>query len=205
MEATMPTLQNFGVSTGDAFSRGGILMPKIKNRFRVFVSNFGIPGAEVLFTQQVLTVGRPNCNFNPQTVHSYNSVAYYAGKAEWEAVTVTVRDDVTNAVTRLIAAQMQRQMNFFEQTVPLSAGDYKFQMRVECLDGGGTAQDDALVLERWEFEGCLLATVNFETFDYSSADAMTIEMSVRFDNTTLDGGLMPDPPYYSVSTPGLNF
>ena len=201
----MPTLANFGVPTGDAFSRGGILMPKIKNRFRVFVMNFGIPGSEMRFTQQVISVARPNVNFNPQTVHSYNSISYYAGKAEWETVTLTVRDDVTNVVSRLVGGQVQRQMNFFEQTVPLAAGDYKFQMIVDTLDGGGTAADDAQVLERWVFEGCMLATVNYESFDYSSADAMTIEMAVRFDNATQTDGLMPDPPFFNVSTVGVGF
>lgn len=201
----MPTLANYGVPTGDNFSRGGILMPKIKNRFRVFVMNFGIPGSEMRFTQQVISVARPNVNFNPQTVHSYNSISYYAGKAEWETVTLTVRDDVTNIVSRLVGGQMQRQMNFFEQTVPLAAGDYKFQMIVDTLDGGGTAADDAQVLERWVFEGCMLATVNYESFDYSAADAMTIEMAVRFDNATQDDGLMPDPPFFNVQTVGVGF
>src|ERR1700748_3534905 len=129
------TLQNFGVPTGDSFSRGGILMPKIKNRFRVFVGNFGFPGSSVGFTQQVNTVGRPSVKFTPQAVHSYNSIGYYAGQAEWDEVTVAVRDDVTNSVSRFVGAQLQRQMNFFEQTVPMAAGDYKFQMTVECLDG----------------------------------------------------------------------
>ena|ERR1044071_1721404 len=201
----MSTLQNFGVPTGDAFSRGGILMPKIKNRFRIFVGNFGLPGSTVGFTQQVVTASRPTCNFNPQTVHSYNSIAYYAGKAEWDTVTVTLRDDVTNAVSRLVGAQLQRQMNYFEQTVPLAAGDYKFQMAVEMLDGGGTATEDAVVLEAWEFEGCFVATVNYESLDYSTADAMTIEIGIRFDNATQLGGLMPDPPIFTVNTPGLNF
>ena len=201
----MPTLQNFGVPTGDSNSRGGILMPKIKNRFRVFVSNFGLPGSTVGFTQQVISTGRPNATFAPQTVHSYNSVAYYAGKAEWDTIDVTVRDDVTNAVSRLVGAQMQRQMNWFEQTTPLSAGDYKFQMELDTLDGGGTASDDATVLESWFFEGCFLSKVNYESFDYSSSDALTIVMTVRYDNVTQGGGLMPDPPLFSVSTPGLNF
>jgi len=199
------TLQNFGVPTGDAFSRGGILMPKVKNRFRVFVANFGMPGSAVGFTQQVVTVARPTVNFTPQPVHSYNSVAYYAGKAEWEKVEVTLRDDVTNSASRLVGAQVQRQMNFFEQTVPMAAGDYKFQMSVETLDGGGTAVDDAIVLERWNFEGCLLNSVNYQSFDYATADAMTITLSVRFDNVTQDDGLMPDPAVYTVNTPGLNF
>lgn len=164
-------------------------MPKIKNRFRVIATNFGIPSGSIQLTQQVVTVGRPNVNFNPQTVHSYNSTAYYAGKAEWETISLTVRDDVTNAVSSLVGAQLQKQMNFFDQTVPLSAADYKFGLLIDTLDGG-----DDTVLEEWTMEGCFLATANYETFDYSSADAMTIEMTIRFDNATLGGGLMPSVP-----------
>lgn len=185
----MTTLQNFGVPLAGGGGRGGILMPKIKNRFRVTVTNFGIPNAAVGLTQQVMTVSRPNINFNPQTVHSYNSIAYYAGKAEFETITLTVRDDVTNAVSSLVGAQIQKQMNLFDQTVPLAASNYKFQMFIDTLDGG-----DDVTLEEWQYEGCFLATVNYETFDYSSADAMTIEMSIRFDNATQIGGLMPIIP-----------
>jgi hypothetical protein len=178
-------------------------MPKIKNRFRVIVANFGYPGSTVGFTQQVISAARPNVNFNPVTVDSYNSKAYYAGKAEWETVTITVRDDVTNAVSRLVGAQVQKQMNWFEQTTPLAAGDYKFSMHLEVLDGGGTATQDATILEAWQFEGCFLATCNYEAFDYASADAMTIEMGIRFDNATQLGGLMPDPAVFSINTPSL--
>jgi hypothetical protein len=164
-------------------------MPKIKNRFRVIVTNFGVPANSIALTQQVVSVGRPNVNFNPQTLHSYNSIAYYAGKAEWEAVSLTVRDDVTNSVGSLVGAQMQKQMNFFDQTVPLAASNYKFGMLVHSLDGG-----DDTILEEWVFEGCFLASVNYQTFEYATADAMTIEMSVRFDNATLSNGLMPANP-----------
>lgn len=164
-------------------------MPKVKNRFRVIVTNFGIPSGSIALTQQVVTVGRPNVNFNQVEVHSYNSRSYYAGKAEWQPVTLTVRDDVTNSVSALVGAQIQKQMNFFDQTVPLAASNYKFGMLVHTLDGGND-----VVLEEWEFEGCFVETVNYMTFDYSSADAMTIEMSVRFDNTTASNGLMPTNP-----------
>lgn len=164
-------------------------MPKVKNRFNVVVTNFGVPSNSIILTQQVITVGRPSVGFAPQTVHSYNSTAYYAGKAEWEAVSLTVRDDITNAVSSLVGAQLQKQMNFFDQAVPASAADYKFGMIVNTLDGG-----DDNVLEEWIFEGCFLATANYQSFDYSSADAMTIEMSVRFDNCTQAGGLMPTIP-----------
>jgi hypothetical protein len=186
----MTTLQNFGVPVGIGTGRGGILMPKVKNRFRVFVYNFGIPNQAIAFTQQVITVARPSVAFEPQAVHSYNSIAYFAGKATWETVSVHVRDDVSNSVATLCGAQIQQQMNFFEQTVPMASGNFKFTMQVDTMDGS----DDG-VLETWIYEGCFLSAVNYQEFDYSSSDAMTIEMTVRFDNATQDGGLMPNPPF----------
>ena len=164
-------------------------MPKVKNRFVVIVTNFGIPSGSIALTQQVISVGRPNVGFNQVEVHSYNSRAYYAGKAEWQDVTLTVRDDVTNSVSSLIGAQVQKQMNFFDQTVPLAASNYKFGMLLHTMDGGNDT-----ILEEWVFEGCFLNSVNYQTHDYASADAMTIEMSIRFDNTTQSGGLMPTNP-----------
>lgn len=191
------TLQQFGVPLGDG-QRGGILMPKLKNRFRVYMLGFAGVTNATDFTRQVVTVARPNVNHNPQTLHSYNSIGYYAGKAEYETVNVTVRDDVSNAVSRLVATQDQLQMNFFAQTTPLAAGDYKFTTWVQALDGGG--MPDAGVLETWTYEGCFLATINWEEYDYASADAMTIQMAIRFDNATYD--LMPPvvvEPYYTNS------
>jgi hypothetical protein len=185
----MTTLQNFGVPLGGGAGRGGMLMPKVKNRFRVIVTNFGVPSGSIALTQQVVTVSRPNVTFAPQTVHSYNSTAYYAGKAEWETVSLNVRDDITNAVSSLVGAQLQKQMNFFDQTVPAAAGDYKFGMLVHSLDGGND-----VVLEEWVFEGCFLSQTNYQSYDYGSSDAMTIEMTIRFDNVTMSNGLFPLVP-----------
>jgi hypothetical protein len=189
----VPTLTNFGVPTGANTGRAGILMPKVKNRFRVTMLNFGGQANAVAFTQQVTTVSRPNLTMAPQEIHSYNSIAYYPGKATWETITVTTRDDMTNNISMLVGNQMMQQMNFFEQTVAPSAHDYKFQMWIDTLDGGNVN-----VLEQWIYEGCFLSAVNYESFDYSSSDAMTIEMTVRFDNATQSGGtLMPDPPVFT--------
>jgi hypothetical protein len=191
----MTSLQNFGVPLGGGAGRGGLLMPKVKNRFRVIVTNFGIPSGSIALTQQVISVGRPSSTFASTEVHSYNSVAYFAGKATWEAVALTVRDDITNAVSSLVGAQLQKQMNFFDQTVPAAAADYKFGMLVHTLDGGND-----VVLEEWVFEGCFLVTTNYGEFDYASSDAMTIVMSVRFDNVTQSGGLMPTVPTLLASS-----
>ena len=188
----MSTLQYFGVPTGAGTGRGGMLMPKAKHKFRVFVTNFGVPTNSIALTQQVMTVGRPTPSMERVTVHSYMSQAYYAGKASFEPISLTCRDDVTNSLSTLVGAQLQKQMNFFLQTTVLSGDDYKFQMTIQTMDGS----DDG-VIEEWDLEGCFLVSANYESFDYSTAEAMTIEMSISFDNATQAGGLMPLNPIQS--------
>ena len=183
----MPTLQNFGVPLSETEGRRGILQPKPKHRFRVRVFNFGLVARSIELTQQVTTVSRPTRQQSPVQVHSYNSIAYYGGKTEWNSVELTVRDDVTNSVARLVAHQEQKQMNHFQQTTPLAGTNYKFGMMIETLDGGNTG-----VLDSWELEGCFLESVNYDTFDYSSAEPMTIQMTIRYDNATvIEDDIMP--------------
>jgi hypothetical protein len=185
----LPTLQNFGVPVGGGVGRTGMLQPKPKHKFRVRVFRFGPVRAGVELTQQVQTCGRPNVSMSAVQVHSYNNIAHYAGKAEWQPIDLTVRDDVTNAVSRLVGHQVQKQMNFFESTTTLAASNYKFDAYIETLDGGND-----VVLEQWYLEGCFLESVNYEQFDYSTAEPMMIQMSVRYDNATQSGGLMPRIP-----------
>jgi hypothetical protein len=182
----MTTLQNFGVPLGAGSGRGGILQPKPKHRFRVRVIGFGPIAGGLELTQQVQSVSRPTLSQSPVEVHSYNSLAYYAGKHQWNSVELSVRDDVTNAVNQLVGHQLQKQMNHFEQTSALAGSNYKFQMYIETLDGGNDG-----MLEQWYLEGCYLEQINYGQFDYSTADAMTIDMTVRYDNATQSGGLMP--------------
>ncbi len=189
----MSTLQNFGVPLGGGTGRGGLLQPKTKQKFRVRVFRFGPVNGGLELTQQVVSVARPNMTMAAQQIHSYNSIGYYGGKAEWAAIDLTVRDDITNAVSRLVGHQVQKQMNFFQQTTAAAGSNYKFEMFIETLNGGNDE-----VIEQWVLEGCFLESVNYEQFDYSTADAMTIQMSIRYDNATQQGGLMPIVPELGV-------
>ena len=57
--AFQPTLSKFGVPLVPGTSGVGILMPKLKYRFRVSMQNFGPAGAALSLTRQVETCGRP--------------------------------------------------------------------------------------------------------------------------------------------------
>ena len=69
----------FGVPVDEA-GTAGILMPKLKFRFRVKVEDFGTANRATEFTQNVMNVSRPKINFEEVEIHSYNSKVYVQGK-----------------------------------------------------------------------------------------------------------------------------
>ena len=114
----------------------GLLMPKLQYRFRVILENFGVSTPRSELTKQVIDVSRPNLSFDQVTLDVYNSRVYMAGKHTWEPITLNIRDDVNNAVSKLVGEQIQKQFDFFEQASAASGIDYKFTARTEILDGG---------------------------------------------------------------------
>ena len=163
-------------------STQGLLMPKLQYRFRVSLENFGVSAGEVTeLTKQVQDVTRPNVSFETMTVDVYNSRVYLAGKHTWEAITLTLRDDATGAVQKLVGEQLQRQFDFMEQSSAASGIDFKFITRCEVLDGGNGASAPN-VLETFELYGAYVENVNYNSLAYATSEPATITMSIRYDN-----------------------
>ena len=182
-------LSNFTVplASDQSASSQGLLMPKLKYRFRINFENFGASGGTVEMTKQVAEAARPQVGFSQQKIEIYNSTINYAGKATWEPITVKLRDDVTGAVTKLVGEQNQRQFDFFEQSSSASAGEYKFTMRIEMLDGGN-GTNTPTVLETWECYGCYLEKTNWNDLKYSEQTPAMIDLTIRFDNAVQTTG-----------------
>jgi len=159
----------------------GLLMPKLKYRFRASFENFGVSTPRTELTKQVIDITRPSVSFDEMEVPVYNSKIYLVGKHTWENVTVNLRDDVNGGVTKLVGEQVQKQFDFMEQSSASSGIDYKFITRFEILDGGNGANAPS-VLETWELYGCFLQNVNYGDLNYATAEAATVSMSIRFDN-----------------------
>lgn len=183
----METLSKFGVPMGGGTGRGGILQPKYKYRWRCRFVNFGPLTGGLDISQNIQTIDRPKVSHQEIEVHAYNSISWYAGKHQWDSISMVVRDDVNNSVMRLVGHQMQKQLNHFEQTGFLSGINYKFTALLEVMDGGNDG-----VLEAWNLEGCWIQNLDFDTMDYTAgSDILLINMTIRFDNATMAGGLMP--------------
>lgn len=173
------TLDRFGVPI-DGSRQGPLKQPKSKHRFRVRFLNFGAIGNNAQdVTLNLDSTTLPTIDTEEVAVHSYNSVAYYAGKATFNTVEMIVRDDVSNTATKHIGAQEQRQFDHYNQTGYRSATDYKFTTLIEIMDGGNNA-----VLEQWTLEGCFLKSIGYGDANYSANESKTISMTIRYDNAT---------------------
>jgi hypothetical protein len=159
----------------------GLLMPKLKYRFRVMFENFGVSTPRTELTKQVVNIARPNLTFEEIALPIYNSTLKLAGRHAWADITCSVRDDASGAVSRLVGEQLQKQMDFLEMSSAASGIDYKFTTKVEVLDGGNGA-NEPVVLETWELYGCYLKAANYGDLNYGSNEAATIEMSIAYDN-----------------------
>ena len=181
MADNTPTKNKFGVplSNEAGVTGSGILMPKLKYRFRVTMLSFGGASETKVLTQNVQNVARPKLSVEEVMIDSYNSRSYLQGKHAWEQITLMVRDDITNQVAKSVGSQVQRQLNHFQQTTPAAGSDYKFDMQIEVLDGV-----NAGATEVWFLEGCFLTNVDYSDGDYATGEQVTVTMQVRYDNAT---------------------
>ncbi len=177
------SLSNFTVplSTNQSASSQGLLMPKLKFRFRVTFLNFGVTQPTTELTKQVIDFKRPSVSFENIEIPIYNSKVYLAGKPTWAECSCTLRDDASGEVTKRVGEQMQKQYDFFEQSTASSGIDYKFQTLLEILDGGNGANTPS-ILETWELQGCYLMSADYGDNNYGTNEPMTIALSIRYDN-----------------------
>jgi hypothetical protein len=198
------SLTNFTVplAGGASATAQGLLMPKLKFRFRATFLNFGISSNQVELTKQVANIKRPQVEFETITLDVYNSKAYLAGKPSWQTVTVNLRDDASGMVTQMVGEQLQKQFDFMQQASAASGADYKFTLTYDMLDGGNGA-DAPVVLETWTMYGCFLSTVDYGEMNYSTNEAAEIALTVRYDNALQSVGVgSPVPRSYGATVTG---
>ena len=186
------------LATDQSASAQGLLMPKLKFRFRASFENFGVSSNKVEMTKQVMDIKRPSVNFNPITIDIYNSKVYLQGKPEWQETTVNLRDDAAGNVSKLVGEQIQKQFDFMEQASAAAGINYKFQLVYDILDGGN-GNTQPTILESWELDGCFLSQVDWGDMAYNSNDPVQIALTVKFDNAIQIAG-PNNSPSATIST-----
>lgn len=177
----MATLSQMGIP-GAGF---GILHPKQQYRWQVTFVGLArlVPGASSReITRQATTITRPNLTFSEVPIHRYNTVAYVAGKHEWSTCNLTIEDDITGLASYAVQGQLETQQRLIGADLPgqwlnaaATGSDYKFGTILQQLDG------NEAVVETWKLEGCFIQSADYGSLDYSSSDAATISLVIRFD------------------------
>lgn len=178
----MATLSQMGIP-GAGF---GILQPKQRYKWQVTFVGMAklVPGASSReITRQATNISRPNLTFDEIPVHRYNTVAYVAGKHSWDPINLTLEDDVTGLASYAVQGQLETQQRLIGGDLPGSylnsaatASDYKFGTILQQLDGNEG------VIETWKLEGCFIVNADYGDLDYSSSDAATISLQIRYDH-----------------------
>ena len=186
------------VAGDNAGGNQGLLMPKLQFRFRVNFINLGLGNDGLSLTKQVMECQRPNLTFDEITLNVYNSRIYLAGKHTWSELTMTIRDDASGTVSTALGDQLQKQMDFVEQASAAAGQDYKFETNIQVLDGGNGTYAP-VVLEEWQLYGCFLKSANYQTLNYATSEAVTIQLAMRYDNAVqLENGVLS-----GVGTPAV--
>lgn len=174
------TLTNHSINPFGPGSNTGMLMPKLKYRFRVTLLGFGTsPSTEL--TKQVIDVTRPKVSFEEIPIEIYNSKIKLAGKYTWENITLNIRDDASSNVIKLVGQQIQKQFDFHEQASARSGIDYKFTTRIEILDGGNGASIPQ-ILETWQLYGCFLQNTDYGDLNYATNEPTTVALTIAYDS-----------------------
>ena len=181
MAVSSLTRMTVPLASDQSASAQGLLMPKLKYRFRVIFENFGVSTPRTELTKQVVDFARPNLSFEAVVIDLYNSRVKLSGKHSWQDTTVYLRDDASGAISKLVGEQLQKQMDFMEQSSAAAGIDYKFITKCEMLDGGNGA-NTPVVLETWELYGCYLKSANYNNVAYNANEAATIALGIKFDN-----------------------
>lgn len=173
----MATIDDIGIPGVSS----GILHPKHKNRWRVTFANMGGGVSAQPLSAQAVTITRPTLSFDEVELHRYVSRGWVAGKYNWEPCTLTFEDDVTGTASRVVQDQLQGQQWIIgaEGQFLAARGEgslYKFVTTLDQLDGNET------VIEEWIMEGCWIVSSNYGDLDYSTADQVVIELSIRYDH-----------------------
>lgn len=173
----MATLSQAGIA-GVGF---GVLMPKLRNRWRIEFAGIGGGAQGTNISMQAVTCTRPSLSFDEVQIDRYNSKIFVVGKHTWEMMSLTVEDDVTNLATTVIQAQLERQQRLIGASGPwlnteATANTYKFGTIITML--GGNEE----VTEQWKLEGCAINQANWNDLDYASSDAVRIDLQIRFDH-----------------------
>lgn len=140
--------------------------PKRKNRWILEID--GVP------SYMMKTAKRPGWTTDEHVIDYLNFKTYFAGKQTFDDLSMTLYDPIAPSGTQAL----QEWMKLTYEAMTGRAGYasmYKKGLTLKMLDPMGA------VVEKWRIEGAWIKQFNPGDLDYTGADPLEIQITIRYD------------------------
>lgn len=171
----------YGVPIDYTTGKDVSIQPKLDNKMRVRFQGFGnVTKMEHSFdvTQQIISVTRPGIEFTPIPIKVFRGTVNTINKPTYSAISVTLRDDLSNKLITAVDSQISKQYNFDTANTPISTGSAKFKMIIESLDG----KERIRAMDAWHLSGCLISNIRYGENNYTGDNIVTVSFDVVYDH-----------------------
>lgn len=176
----MALYTKYGIPMDGLTPRDRAVQPRLRFKYRVRFVNFGgLESASYSFdtTQQAISITRPKISFEYTELGTYAGSVKVFNRPKFDAITLTLRDDMANHLSEALASQLQKQYDFNEGRYAVSSGSAKFTMIIESLDGTNEIRS----LDAFRLEGCFIENCDFGNFDYRDGGINECTASIVYD------------------------
>jgi hypothetical protein len=170
-------MPGFNVTGAGGDGRGPVNTLEIRRKHRWVFATLG-RGSGAWRPEELLNLqsaARPSFKFTSADKHHNQEVIYYAGKQEWEPVTLTWYDAEQSPD---ISAGLYQWLNTVCDLGTINVAvpsQYKREGKLTMLNGQGG------VSEAWTMYGTWPETINWQELDYSANELMTCQATMKYD------------------------
>lgn len=145
--------------------------PKVQNRFIMYID--GVPA------YLIKAAGRPSITVNDIVLDHINLKRYVKGKSEWQTLEITLYD----AIVPSAAQAVMEWVRLAHESVTGRNGYADFYKKDVTINVLGPTGDK---VEEWKLVGTFPTAVNMNTLDWATADALMVNVTLRFDYAVLE-------------------
>ena len=145
--------------------------PKVQNRFIMYID--GIP------SYMVKSVSAPNFTDNVIKLDHINSYRKIRGKREWDNMSLSLYDPITPSGAQ--AVMEWARLGY--ESVTGRAGYSDFNKKDVTLNILGPVGD---IVGEWIIKGAFVESSNFGDYDWSSDEAINVELNIAMDYCILN-------------------
>ena len=161
-----PTLPD--ISQSDLFTSAFSWEPKYANRFIMQIAGTNIPA------YLIKASARPTITNGEIVLDHINIDRKVKGKSRWSDLAITLYDPITSEGAQAVMEWVRLHHESLTGRDGYSS-DYKRDIEFYALSAMGEK------IENWTLKGTFISDANFGQMDWGTEEAMTIELTLKFD------------------------